>query len=319
MGENRCVTPRVSVIIPVYNTEQYLEEAVGSIAGQTLRDIEIIAVDDGSRDGSLALLQRMAEADSRIRVFSQPNGGAAVARNTGLEHATGQFVHFMDSDDVLEADALALCVDKCEAEGLDFVLFDAVVMNEIPGYTFNYRRGHKIEDRIYKGIDLLDTLLAVDGYTVQPSLNVIRRSYLESIGLRFYPVMHEDELFSALLFLPAQRVGVIDRAFFHRRVRPDSIMTSAFTRRRIDSYLAMVGQLERYKNGKDEATRQMVRRLMSRILDGLMHNAAAMPRRVRMQLLRESLTKYRGLAGRKSIAVLIAPWTIRLKSKFKKR
>ncbi len=317
MDQSRQITPLVSVIIPVYNTEAYLREAVGSITKQTLRELEVIAVDDGSRDGSLALLHEMAAADPRIKVLTQPNGGAAVARNTGLDHATGRYVHFMDSDDVLEADALELCVGKCERDGLDFVIFDAVVMSQLAGHDFNYQRTHKLRDRIYTGIELLETLLDTGGYTVQPGLFVVRRAYLDRIGLRFLPVMNEDELFTPLMYLPAQRAGSIARAFFHRRVRPGSIMTSAFSARRMDSYLAMLRAFDAYGEGKDPRTQAMIRRLMSNVLNGLMHNTAIIPRPLRWRLLRTAVTLYPGMARPKNLALLAAPWTIRLKALFK--
>ena len=91
--------PKITVIIPVYNVEKYLDECLDSVLRQTLKDIEVICVDDGSTDGSSAILARYGDGDSRIRVFGQTNSGAAVARNRALDEATGEFVVFMDPDD----------------------------------------------------------------------------------------------------------------------------------------------------------------------------------------------------------------------------
>ena len=98
--------PKVSVIIPVYNTEAYVEQTLRSIMGQTLRDIELIVVNDGSTDGSLSVLERIATGDDRIRLYTQPNKGLSQTRNAGIARARGEFIYFMDSDDLLERTAL---------------------------------------------------------------------------------------------------------------------------------------------------------------------------------------------------------------------
>ena len=93
--------PKVSVIIPVYNTGKYLESSVSSIQEQTLQDIEIIIIDDGSTDDSPAILKKLSESDARIRLFVQSNQGQSAARNLGLDNAQGDYIYFMDSDDIL--------------------------------------------------------------------------------------------------------------------------------------------------------------------------------------------------------------------------
>ena len=107
---------KVSVIIPVYNTELYIKQTVESIQKQTLYDIEIIIINDGSTDNSLSLLLELSKQDHRIKIFSQENQGLSISRNTGLEKASGEFVYFMDSDDLLEKDALEICYQKCIAK-----------------------------------------------------------------------------------------------------------------------------------------------------------------------------------------------------------
>lgn len=92
---------KVSVIIPVYNVEPYLKQCMDSVVGQTLKDIEIICVDDGSTDGSLDILKEYATEDSRIQIIEQKNAGAGAARNNGMRHATGKYLSFLDSDDFL--------------------------------------------------------------------------------------------------------------------------------------------------------------------------------------------------------------------------
>ncbi|HRR50123.1 MAG TPA: glycosyltransferase family A protein, partial [Bacteroidales bacterium] len=100
--------PKVSVIIPVYNSADYLKETLLSVISQTLRDTEIIVVNDGSTDKSEEIIESYQKGDSRIKYLFQPNQGQSIARNVGLDNATGDFVYFMDSDDLLEQDALGM-------------------------------------------------------------------------------------------------------------------------------------------------------------------------------------------------------------------
>ena len=105
------VTPKISVIIPVYNTAEYLKEAVGSICNQTCKSLQIIVVDDGSTDSSPEILRQLAKEDSRIEIITRKNSGQGAARNKGLERAVGEYVYFMDSDDILEPDCLEHCLE----------------------------------------------------------------------------------------------------------------------------------------------------------------------------------------------------------------
>ena len=150
--------PEVSVIIPIYNTAAYLRKALDSICGQTLKELEIILIDDGSTDGSRGIIEEYAKRDARIRWYAQPNQGLSVARNRGLLHATGKYMYFMDSDDILDTQALRRCHDLCEKRELDFIFFDAKPLTEsadsqnIP----NYDRKGKIDESVHSGMEMLD-------------------------------------------------------------------------------------------------------------------------------------------------------------------
>src|SRR4051794_19382989 len=96
---------RVSVVVPIYNVERYLEACLDSIAGQTFRDLEVVMVDDGSTDSSPSIAESYVARDGRFQLLRQPNGGLGNARNTGTDAATGEFLAFVDSDDVLALDA----------------------------------------------------------------------------------------------------------------------------------------------------------------------------------------------------------------------
>lgn len=111
---------RVSVVVPVYNVEAYLRECLDSVAGQSFKDLEVVMVDDGSSDGSVAIAQEFADRDERFRLVTQPNGGLGNARNNGAAAATGEFLAFLDSDDVLPKHALRMLIRSLDKTGSDF-------------------------------------------------------------------------------------------------------------------------------------------------------------------------------------------------------
>ena len=161
--ENTHLTPIVSVIVPVYNTAEYLHDALDSICNQTLKNLEIIIVNDGSTDCSQQIIDEYADTDSRIKTYYQPNQGLSVARNSGMRFATGEYIYFMDSDDILELDALEKCYKECKDNSLDFVCFDAELLNceSRPTSIPDYNRKDKIDsETIYRGEDLFAYELA---------------------------------------------------------------------------------------------------------------------------------------------------------------
>ena len=114
---------KVSVIIPVYNVEKYLRQCLQSVADQTLKEIEVICVDDGATDGSAQIIKEFAEKDSRFIYVSQENGGAGKARNTGLRMAKGKYLSFLDSDDFFDKNMLLEAYNTAEQYGADFSVF----------------------------------------------------------------------------------------------------------------------------------------------------------------------------------------------------
>src|SRR5204863_120826 len=112
--------PRISVVVPIYNVEAYLEPCLESLAAQTHTDFEAVLVDDGSTDGSAAIAEAFAQRDPRFRLVRQPNGGLSRARNTGIDHAKGEFLAFLDSDDMLPPNAYELLLGALDSTGSDF-------------------------------------------------------------------------------------------------------------------------------------------------------------------------------------------------------
>lgn len=248
---NHCITnsnppPKVSVIIPVYNTGDYLRETLDSICSQTLEELEIILLDDGSTDNSARIMKEYAKHDSRIQYHRQPNQGLSVARNQAMKHATGKYIYFMDSDDILDKNALQQCYQTCEKENLDFTFFDAEPIIEssdnsnIPGYN----RKEKIDENIWKGIDLLNYELNNHLFRTPVWLCFVNRQFLSKFFKRFPPgIIHEDHPFALQIYLHAERVCYIPQAFFKRRIRSGSIMTQRFSMRNIEGYTTVFTEI----------------------------------------------------------------------------
>ena len=214
-----------SIIIPVYNVENYLRDCLDSMLNQSFADWEAICVNDGSTDGSSTILDDLASKDSRVTVISQPNGGLSAARNTGLKAAQGDFVLFLDSDDWLEPDALKILSDNLKDEDL---------------LCFNGRR-YLEESKRYENADHLVSEVYASGWDYYSQnalchrnfafvcvvLRCYRRSYLFDHGLWFKTgIYHEDNLFTPLACYYAQKVKVIPDVLYDYRVRESSIMTS---------------------------------------------------------------------------------------------
>ena len=235
------VAPKISVIIPVYNTAEYLKEAVGSICNQTCKSLQIIVVDDGSTDSSPEILRQLAKEDSRIEIITRKNSGQGAARNKGLERAVGEYVYFMDSDDILEPDCLEHCLELCTSDDLDYVTFDAVSFDE-QGETdsnFKYQRSGLIrEDLIWDSRELLRHSLENDTFKSSSCIFLSKRKLLEDNHIRFPEgIIHEDNYFVLKLMLCADKCRYLAREYFRRRVRPGSTMTNSFSIRNIKGYV----------------------------------------------------------------------------------
>lgn len=282
-----CI-PKVSVIIPVYNTEKYVRQAVESILLQTLKDIEIIIVNDGSTDGSMTILEELAAQDERIKLFSQENQGQSAARNFATEKAKGKYIYFMDSDDYLENEALELCFEKAESNNLDFVLFDAEILNpqDTTAIDITYQRTQIMdEESIYTGNELLNLFIRKYIFTPSPCLSFINTAFLRQQNLSFYPgIIHEDQLFTCKLYLNANKVMCIAKPFFKRRFRSDSTMTNRFAWKNMRGYLTVTAELLQYAS-KHPEYKKLIDLFLSQMLDASVWQAHVLPLKEKIKLL----------------------------------
>ena len=243
--------PKVSVILPIYNVAPYLDEAFQSILSQTLHDIEIIAVNDGSTDNSQEIIENYKQQDPRIISFTQENKGQSAARNLALQHATGKYIYIMDSDDVLnDSNALSICYNYTEENQADFIFFDGESFSEkgVHRISRNTKRTHLVnENQRYNGEYLLNLMLDTCTHNCVVWLLFIRKEFLDHTGLLFYEgIIHEDELFTTILALRSDNICCLKRNFVGHRIRSVSTMGLRFTKRNLNCYLTVADELLRF-------------------------------------------------------------------------
>lgn len=212
---------KVSVVIPVYNVEPYLRDCMDSIVNQTLSDIEIICVNDGSSDNSLDILMEYARKDNRVRVFSQENGGHAVATNRGIELSKGDYLFLMDSDDVLDLKALELTYEKAIEKDVDFVLFKSINYDdendryyETEVYSMD-KVANVVGEDIFNYKDIKELMF---GMIVTPWSKLFKRDFIMENNIRFPEgLIFEDNVFFYESLLSAKRIYFLKEFLFIRR------------------------------------------------------------------------------------------------------
>ncbi|MFB8623567.1 putative glycosyltransferase EpsJ [Enterococcus casseliflavus] len=221
--------PLVSVIIPIYNVENYLSQAIDSIINQTYLNLEIILVNDGSSDNSLIIAEKYNNQDTRISLISQVNKGLSGARNTGLRIAKGKYIYFFDSDDYLKQNAIEECIDLLEKDNADLIRFGAEIHPESGSMSRDFKQN------IYGlASDLNNQTLTVDSFLIDNkiftptvSLYIYNKRIIEENNLEFFEgIIHEDELWTTKILMYAESISFISKNFFLRRYRENSIMVN---------------------------------------------------------------------------------------------
>ena len=212
--------PRISVIVPIHDVENYLDDCLRSITAQTFRDLEVVMIDDGSTDGSAAIADRHAEGDRRLRLVRQPNGGLGHARNTGVMAASGELLSFVDSDDRLPPDALAQLAAALDRTGSDFATGNVHRFTESRTWPAPFLRKAFLRRRSRTHVTRLRWLLS----DRMAQNKLWRRSFWDAHGLRFPEgVLHEDIPVVVPAHFQARSVDVVARPVYLYRVREGSI------------------------------------------------------------------------------------------------
>lgn len=208
---------KVSVIVPAYNTKDYMEECLDSILNQTIDEIEILVVDDGSTDGTTDIIKEYEKKyPEKIKAFYKPNGGQAEARNVGLSHATGEYLGFVDSDDWIDPEMYLEMYDKAKSENADIVICDTT--------------DHYADRQVYHHASQFE-----DKFSVTPSAcnKIFRREF---VGNMIFPVgiWYEDFEFTTKNLMKTENISVIHKSFYHCHCRQVSTMTNNNSEKNLD-------------------------------------------------------------------------------------
>ena len=219
----------VSVIMPVYNAGHYLKEMLISLSVQTLENIEIICVDDGSTDGSSLILEEASRADKRIRVIKQKNSGGATARNRGIEEARGKWLFFADADDLCKPQMLEEMVLQGEKEESDVVVAGRYVIDQANGSRQEFRIPAKYSELAGPVNSTKDGINVFEGLGFAPWNKLWRKDFVIRKALRFHQIPPNDDVFFVLSgLLWAERISFHQASYYYyRKAIPTSQMGQA--------------------------------------------------------------------------------------------
>lgn len=237
--------PTISVIVPVYNVEKYLEECVESVLSQTFTDYELLLIDDGSTDSSGDLCDQIAKRDTRVRVFHKSNGGLSSARNKGMDEAEGDWIVFLDSDDKwADKDGLGRLYDYATRNNLDALRFEYQSMND----DMTVRLPQKVTDKqmccnkVLSNFELVKYGIAGEWFSV---LFLLRREFVDVQRYNTNLSFLEDMDFYCRLFATHEcRCGYVADAFYLYRKREGSLSSSP----RVDQLKCSFGMCDVFWN-----------------------------------------------------------------------
>ncbi len=250
--------PKISVIVPVYNVEKYLKECLDSIINQTLSDIEIICVNDGSTDNSLKILEEYALKDKRIKIINKENGGLSSARNAGLDIAKGEYILFVDSDDYIDSDLAEELINCIEKNSVDVAVYG--IQNEAVDEEskviakkdqMNYEKYFKKENGIYP------VPLELNSDVVTCAVNKLyKKEIIDKYKLRFLEgVIQEDSDWLWTYFLHCKNYYYLNKNKYHYIRRSSSIMgqrtQSIHILDILKIHINIYKNVKKYKNIKD--------------------------------------------------------------------
>lgn len=241
--------PAISVIMPVYKVEQYLAECLDSVLAQTMKDIEIICVNDGSPDDSQAILEAYAARDPRIKVIVQENAGPSAARNTGVRQATGEYIYYVDPDDVIEPNTCEVLWQHIEATQADIVVFGMDDIIENPSTDPWFIHVSSPREVFYAAFDPY-ALLYEPGAFPFTWRNIYRRGMLLKHGIEYDESLRlgEDVVYQFTAFPHARRIQFIpDKLYHYRRMRKDSLTKNAHEHMfdMVMNHVDMVGNIKK--------------------------------------------------------------------------
>ena len=212
----------VSILVPIYNVSRYLRECVGSLTRQTFTDLQIVLINDGSSDDSWEILQKLAQQDQRLEIYSQPNCGVAATRNRLLEKARGEFVLFVDSDDWIEQDTVEILMQEQKKEDYDIVMYQL--------------SKHKTDDCRYTKEEAIKKFLEHTTFRGSLCDKLIKRDLFEGLRIDETVSYGEDALLVWQVLQRIDKMLFIGQSFYHYRVNKNSLSRQRFNGKKFTAY-----------------------------------------------------------------------------------
>lgn len=238
----------ISVIVPVYNVEDYLAECLESILTQEFNSMEIICIEDGSSDNSLKILETFAQKYSQIKIIKHDtNRGLSAARNDGLKISTGKYILFVDSDDILAENALNVLYKEAEQKNVEVVYFDIEEFcDSAPNHEGQCKTIWKGFDEIYTGREFFCKAMKNNEYRCEACRQFIKRDLLLNRGIYFLEgILHEDILFSFYVVMEARRISALgEKLYFYRKGHTS--ITKTKNNKRAQSMFVILGEIFLY-------------------------------------------------------------------------
>lgn len=280
----------ISVVIPVYNVEKYLAEAIESVLSQNAEKLELIAINDGSQDSSKDILDSYRERDPRLRVIHQENRGLSAVRNRGLKIAKGKYIYFLDSDDVLKSNALENVLARLEATKSEIACFSVNLIDDA-GHLRTKRnkkvtKGLEIPEPV-KGEEFLQRTFHRGKYGAIVQKYVFLRNFLEEHGLKFDEgYIHEDEAFTMEAVSLAEKIVSFEDVSLLKRTRPGSIMNTLRGEKNVEGWLKAASRLLRFVERKSlsESVKSIIKKKASQLILISLYNIQRINRRSELNL-----------------------------------
>lgn len=212
---------KVSVIMPVYNSELYLRESIESVLRQTLEQFELICVDDGSRDSSKEIVREYAKKDDRVKLVEGAHKGGGAARNVGITYASGEYLTFLDSDDIMEPTLLEKVYEKCKEDYADIGIFEVKFLHQATGAVTLETCGLRKENLPEKAVFTYEDMPAYifNSFHNWPWNKMFRRSFVKEHGIEFQEIMRtNDLLFTNKALVLAERITTVQEHLIFYRV-----------------------------------------------------------------------------------------------------
>ena len=215
----------ISIVIPIYNVENYLRQCLDSIVAQTYQNFECLLINDGSPDHSADICREYVSKDSRFRYFEKENGGVSSARNLGIEHSKGEYITFIDSDDWVDSDYLEVLYTTLLEEGADIAVstYKQFNMDDNCYYVHSYQRGY--ERKVFTNKELIDSLSSLDQYDntyIFASCKLVSKKLLKHIHFNHYTSYGEDMEYWYKLYLTSKAIVYENKDTYIYRTDNDS-------------------------------------------------------------------------------------------------